>query len=116
VTARLGDTAVTVRPRVRALKEAELPALLNAAEVSRGLQRYYPPLLRDAGIGGEVLLWVLVDEQGQPVKLQVRQGSGHQALDDAALRVAAIMRFAQTLKDGKPISTWIELPIAFRTQ
>src|SRR5262249_50002344 len=61
VTAGSPDSPVTVQSRTR---DAGMPVLLNAEEVSRGLQRNYPPLLRDAGIGGEVVIWFYVNTEG----------------------------------------------------
>jgi protein TonB len=92
-----------------------MPMLANGEAVARALQRFYPPLLRDAGVGGEVLVWLYVDEQGKVAKMALKKGSGHEALDDAALRVAEQMLFVPSIKDGKPVGAWIDLPISFRT-
>jgi hypothetical protein len=40
------------------------PSILNREEVTRALEREYPSLLRDAGIGGTVLVWFFIDEEG----------------------------------------------------
>ena len=39
------------------------PELKNRDAVGRALVRNYPPLLRDAGIGGTVLTWLLINEE-----------------------------------------------------
>ena len=88
--------------------------MLNAEAVARALQRYYPPLLRDAGVGGEVLIWFYVDEEGKVTKTALKKSSGEKALDNAALKVADLLQFAPARKDGQPIAAWIDLPIAFR--
>ena len=85
------------------------PAMRNRAEVARALQREYPALLRDAGIGGTVTVWFFVDEDGKVIKIQVNPSSGHQALDDAAIRVAGIMEFTPALNRDKRVSVWISL-------
>jgi TonB family protein len=46
----------------------------------------------------------------------VKQSSGHEALDDAALKVAEVMRFTPAMNDGQPVSAWIDLPIVFATK
>ncbi|MGQ0560564.1 MAG: energy transducer TonB [Gemmatimonadota bacterium] len=92
------------------------PELKNREAVSRALVRNYPPLLRDAGIGGTVLTWLLIDETGNVVRTQVKEGSGHDALDQAALKVADIMRFTPALNRDQKVKVWIALPIVFRTQ
>jgi protein TonB len=92
------------------------PELKNPADVQRALQRYYPPLLRDAGIGGSVKIWFLIDEAGKVIKTSLKTGSGHQALDDAALKVADIMQFSPALNRDQKVKVWVDMPIVFRTQ
>ncbi|HEX7089394.1 MAG TPA: TonB family protein [Longimicrobiales bacterium] len=89
------------------------PELKNREEVARALSRYYPPLLRDAGIGGTVLVWFLIDEEGKVRKYQVKESSGHEALDEAALKVADIMRFSPALNRDRKVTVWVALPITF---
>jgi protein TonB len=92
------------------------PELKNRDAVGRALVRNYPPLLRDAGIGGTVLTWLLIDENGRVIKTQVKEGSGHDALDQAALKVADIMNFTPALNRDQKVKVWISLPIVFKTQ
>ena len=92
------------------------PEMKNTADVVRAMQRFYPPLLRDAGIGGKVLVWFLIDEQGEVIKTQLKKGSGHTALDEAALKVAEIAKFTPALNRDQKVKVWIELPIEFKTQ
>ena len=92
------------------------PELQNADAVRHALERNYPPLLRDAGIGGTVLLWALIDESGTVIRTQVKQGSGHEALDQAASKVADIMKFSPALNRDQKVKVWIQMPIVFRTQ
>lgn len=98
-------TPFTVRPDIR-----------NRNEVARALEREYPPLLRDAGIGGTVDVWFFIDEEGNVVRTQVDKSSGHKALDDAALKVADIIEFTPALNRDKRVPVWISLPITFTTR
>lgn len=92
------------------------PEILNREEMARVLEREYPPLLRDAGIGGQVVVWFFIDEQGRAIKWQVAQSSGHKALDEAAIRVAPIYRFSPALNRDKKVKVWVQIPITFRTR
>ena len=91
------------------------PGYTNAAEVMRALEREYPPLLRDAGIGGTVQVWFFIDENGVVQNQVVHETSGHEALDAAALRVAPVFRFTPALNRDKAVPVWVSLPITFRT-
>lgn len=97
-------TPYTVRPDIK-----------NRAEVARALEREYPPLLKDASIGGTVLIWFFLDEAGRVQRLMVNESSGHKALDDAALRVGAVIEFTPAMNRDKEVPVWISLPITFRT-
>jgi len=105
ISAQPTFTPYTVRPDIR-----------NRDEVARALEREYPPLLRDAGIGGTVNVWFFIDEQGRVQRTQVDQSSGHKALDDAAIAVAEIIRFTPALNRDKQVPVWISLPITFTTR
>ncbi len=92
------------------------PSLRNREEVARALEQAYPATLRDEGVGGKVLVWFLIDETGKVQKYQVKQSSGHELLDRAALQVAGVMRFSPALNRDKHVPVWVALPIQFSTQ
>ena len=98
-------TPFTVRPGIR-----------NRGEVARALEREYPALLRDAGIGGSVEVYFYIDETGKVQKTEVEISSGHTALDEAALKVADVIRFTPALNRDKQVAVWISLPITFRVR
>jgi TonB family protein len=98
-------TPMTVRPGIR-----------NRGEVQRALEREYPPLLRDAGIGGTVLVWFYIDDAGGIERTQIHTSSGHRALDEAALRVAEVIDFTPALNRERRVPVWISLPISFQVR
>lgn len=89
------------------------PDIVNRDEVRRVLQAKYPSLLRNAGIGGTVLVWFFIDTKGRVENTKVRESSGHHALDEAALEVANVFRFSPALNRDKKVPVWIALPIRF---
>jgi protein TonB len=89
------------------------PELKNQDEVARALERAYPPLLRDAGIGGTTVVWFFIDEKGTVVKTQLNQTSGYDALDEAALKVANVMRFSPAKNRDQIVRVWVQIPIKF---
>ncbi|MYB06492.1 MAG: M56 family metallopeptidase [Gemmatimonadetes bacterium] len=91
------------------------PRRTNDQEVVRALEREYPPLLRDAGIGGTVQVWFFIDEEGVVRNQRVHTSSGHGALDEAALRVAPVLRFTPALNQGESVPVWVAFPITFGT-
>lgn len=98
-------TPMTVRPR-----------LLNADEMARLLVRYYPPLLRDAGIGGTVRVWFFIDATGYVERTLVNESSGFEAFDQAALQVADRMRFTPAYNRDQAVPVWVSLDVRFEVQ
>lgn len=92
------------------------PGLRNTQEVQEALRREYPPMLRDAGIGGRALIWFHIDANGEIADLRMNQSSGYPDLDDAALRVARGMRFTPALNRDRRVAVWVAIPITFSSR
>jgi len=84
--------------------------------VARALLRYYPPLLRDAGVSATVKVWFFIDANGRVVKTQINVSSGYDAFDDAAVKVANLMRFRPAQNMDKRVPVWVSIPIVFQIQ
>lgn len=91
------------------------PKLENPREIQRLLEQLYPSQLRDAGVDGTVILWIFVDEQGVVQKTEVKESSGYEVMDEAALSTAEKMRFAPAMNRDKPTPVWLSQPITFRS-
>ncbi len=109
VTAENVEAAPTFTPYTVA------PELKNRDAVRRALERYYPPMLRDAGIGGTTVIWALIDEKGFVMKTQVKKSSGYPQLDDAAMKVGDMMQFSPGMNRDVTVKVWVQLPIVFKT-
>jgi TonB family protein len=70
------------------------PRLQNAREVQRTLRSVYPRSLRNQGIGGTATHWYLLDADGNVTHVQLKEGTGHQELNEAAARALASFRFS----------------------
>ncbi|MBW3534316.1 MAG: TonB family protein [Gemmatimonadetes bacterium] len=90
------------------------PDILNRSEIIAAMEREYPPLLREAGIGGSIRIHFFLDETGAVAQTRVDESSGHQALDEAAMRVASVYEFTPALNGDEPTPVWISLPITFQ--
>jgi protein TonB len=92
------------------------PEIQNRNEVIRAMEREYPPLLRDAGIGGTVRVYFFIDEGGRVQDTRIDQSSGHQALDQAALNVAEVYQFSPALNRDQRVPVWVSFPITFQVR
>lgn len=92
------------------------PDLINESEVRQAMEDEYPPILRDAGIGGTVQVHFFIDTEGVVQRVLVAETSGHEPLDEAALRVARMFRFTPALNLDEVVPVWIAIPITFQTE
>lgn len=90
------------------------PSIMNRDEIVEAMWHQYPPLLREAGVGGTALVFMYIDTTGAVRDTRVQQSSGHPALDDAALRVAGIYRFDPARNRDKKVEVWVSFPLTFQ--
>ena len=98
-------TPMTVRPEIK-----------NVPEVIRAMEREYPPILRDAGIGGRVAVWFFIDEEGRVQDKRILETSGQAALDEAALAVADVYEFTPALNRDQRVKVWVQFTITFEVR
>lgn len=88
----------------------------------------YPEIMRRAGIQGIIFLQLEVSEKGDVTSATVQQSrfsgpkgeqlsgesNDYRPLEESALKTAKEWKFKPAMKSGKPIKTFITLPIKFR--
>ena len=89
------------------------PEITNVNAVIQAMEQEYPQMLRDAGIGGRVVVWFFITETGEVADARISRTSGNSALDDAALSVADVFDFTPALNGDKPVAVWVQFPITF---
>jgi len=92
------------------------PRVLNRDDVVRAMEREYPAVLRDAGIGGTVTVFFFIDEAGVVRDRRIDRSSGVDGLDEAALEVAETFRFSPALNRDRRVPVWVSLPIRFQVR
>ena len=73
----------------------------------------YPSISRRMNEQGKVLLRVLVNEQGLPQQIELKESSGFDRLDKAAIAAVQRWRFAPGTRNGVPEAMWNIVPINF---
>lgn len=86
----------------------ELPVPLNVVIPE------YPPLAREAGIEGTVLIKALVDKEGRVRDAVIFKASGSSAgFEEAALEVIYKVEFKPAISNNQPVAVWVVYPIRF---
>jgi protein TonB len=73
----------------------------------------YPEELWDAGVQGETVLRIRVNEQGRVDSVRVEKASGHKGFDSAAVAGTPRLRFAPATRGGGAVPAWVLLPVDF---
>lgn len=111
---RTEDTDLSAAPTFTPMEVR--PRLLNSEEITQALLRHYPAVLRDAGIGGTARVWFFIDRTGKVVRTLIHQSSGFEELDEAALRVASLMRFTPGYNRDRAVDVWVSIEVTFEVQ
>ncbi|MGD8361822.1 MAG: energy transducer TonB [Gemmatimonadota bacterium] len=93
--------------------EYSYPEILFREEARNIIASFYPTALQQAGVGGSVKLQLWVDASGRVDHIQMREGSGYQSLNLAAMRAATQIRFRPATRAGMPVGTWVEFTVNF---
>lgn len=73
----------------------------------------YPFQAKRRGVEGKVIVRFLVDNQGRVSEFSVVQAEPEGVFEESALRAVRKWRFEPGEKDGKPVDTWVQVPIRF---
>lgn len=87
------------------------PEVKNRAELQRAMQRYYPAILKDAGIGGTTVLTLFIDETGKVQDAKIFRSSGQTQLDEAAMKVVDMINFSPAMNRDRQVKVRINIPI-----
>lgn len=117
--AESAPTAAPAEPDPHATQQppASPAALVEArfdADYLRNPAPVYPPMSRRRGEEGKVLLAVKVSPDGKAAHVEIRESSGFNRLDEAALRAVQGWRFVPARRGDQPVATSVVVPIIFR--
>jgi len=73
----------------------------------------YPRIAKRHGYEGLVVLNVFVMESGNVGKIEIRKSSGYDVLDSSALDAVRKWTFIPGKENGRPVSSWVVVPIRF---
>jgi protein TonB len=86
---------------------------VDLAELARNV--VYPEVARKAGIEGKVTVSVLIDKQGKPKKVVIRESSSS-ALNNAAIDAVKKTSFKPGIQNRQPVTCWLLIPVVFKLQ
>jgi len=105
-----------------AITESEIPPFLpfeDQPKIIGGLKALqervrYPEIAKMAGIEGQVIIEVLVNEEGVPVETKVLKSLGKNGCDEAAVDAIMQIKFTPAKQKGKPVPFRISIPVMFK--
>ena len=74
-------------------------------------------MLRDAGIGGIVSLYLFIDVDGIVQDCGIERSSGHRGLDDVAVALGTLPRFSPARnQEGEAVPALVTFPFEFQAR
>ena len=104
-------TAPAAPPAPPAPPAIQLPS--SNADYLQNPKPAYPPLSKRLGEQGKVIVRVLIGADGVPKKAEMRQSSGFDRLDQAALNTVLKWRYVPGKRGGVAEEMWFNVPINF---
>lgn len=98
-------------PAAPAAMLVELPS--SDAEYLHNPKPAYPAQSRRMGERGKVVVRVLIGVDGSAQKAEIRQSSGYERLDLAALATVQAWRYVPGKRGGVPEAMWFSVPINY---
>jgi TonB family protein len=91
-----------------------VPQPLNARDLTRALERNYPPLARDARVNGhvQVRLRVMADGRVDPESISIVESS-HELFEEPTRNAVQVLRFRPARVNGRDVAVWVTLPIVW---
>jgi protein TonB len=86
----------------------------HAARYLHNPAPHYPSEARRMGMEGRVVLHVEILQSGDAGRIEIRQSSGHDMLDQAAITAVAGWRFEPKRISGARITAWTDVSIRFK--
>lgn len=95
------------------LAACEEPEPITPPRQLPGSPFHYPEELWDAGVEGETVLRLWVNEAGNVDSVEVDRTSDHPAFDSAAVNGARDLRFEPARQGEAVVGSWVLLPVQF---
>jgi len=73
----------------------------------------YPEMSRKKGIEGRVIVNARISETGDVVEAKIARSLDPEGCDKAAIRAIKAVKWEAALKQDKPVSVWITVPVQF---
>jgi len=74
----------------------------------------YPPALKSKGIEGNVVVLIVIDEQGTVQKVRILKSSGYREFDEAAMKAAQKELYSPAQRDGQAVEYNLKYTYRFR--
>jgi len=93
-----------------------IPVVKEPSIKGRRVQPEYPKRALRMRQEGVVWLHVLIDEDGKRQDIKLHKPSQYALLNQAAIKAVKKWNFDPNVVNGRPVQSWMEIPIEFRIQ
>ncbi len=100
-------------PAVAEFKVFELNEVDQPPSATYQAAPVYPRSMERSGVSGQVVVMFIVDEEGRPRDVSIREAS-HSAFEQPAREAVLRSRFKPSIKDGKVVAVRVMMPYRFK--
>jgi TonB family protein len=115
-TAVLGILAFPLAGTAWAAEPLKVEGDVQRPQALHTTQPVYPESARKEKLEGNVVLKIVINEQGHVEDPAVETSSGHESLDQAALDAVSAWTFKPATLKGKPVAVFYTITIRFSTE
>jgi protein TonB len=108
-----GDIKVDINEEDYIPAPGEFQALEQNPEIIKEVVAEYPRLAKEAHLEGKVVVWGLVDKDGNIIQTKVARSSGSPSLDEAAEKALMQFKLKPGIQNGRPVKCWISKLFSF---
>lgn len=108
-----GDIKVDINEEDYIPAPGEFQALEQNPEIIKEVAAEYPRFAKDAGLEGKVVVWGLVDKDGNIIQTKIARPSGTPSLDEAAEKALMLFKLKPGIQNGRPVKCWISKLFSF---
>jgi protein TonB len=107
------EQKTAAQPEPAGKKRYSLSEVDSQPRLASRVNPTYPFRAKRRGVEGKVVVRFLVDKLGRVSQSSVVQAEPEGVFEQSALKAVRQWRFEPGTKDGRPVATWVQVPIRF---
>jgi TonB family protein len=110
------DQAIQEKQQAQSFEVPDVPPMPIGGFEAIQAKLIYPEYARKSGVEGTVVVQAKIDTAGYVIDTNIMQSLAKGGCDEAAITAINAVKWKPAQKDGKPITTWVSIPVRFKVK